>query len=177
MTEDRDLARAWRAILGELQVDLPRASFITFLEGTRALRREGDTLIVEGNRLNVEEANGRLRTLIERAAFRVFDEELCVLFLPKGSASAAAARDGHPARAGSVPGASAGPLVGNINRRFTFDRYLEAEGNRLAHQCCLDLLAGESAIPTPSCSTGGRAWARPTCCTRSPPAPLQRAGA
>ncbi|MGH2608700.1 MAG: DnaA ATPase domain-containing protein, partial [Tepidiformaceae bacterium] len=146
MTEDRDLARAWRAILGELQVELPRASFITFLEGSRALRREGGTLVVEGNRLNVEEANGRLRTLIERAAFHVLDEELQVLFVPRGSAEATANGDGHP---GNVPGATAGPLVGNVNRRFTFDRYLEAEGNRLAHQCCLDLLAGDSAIPTP----------------------------
>ncbi|MEX0782895.1 MAG: DnaA/Hda family protein [Dehalococcoidia bacterium] len=155
MTEPRDLARAWQAILGKLQFDLAPANYATFLDGTRALRLEGDTLVAEGNRGNVEEVNGRLRTLIERAAFKVFDEELRVLFVPKGSASATASADEHPARADSAPGDTAGPLVGNVNRRFTFDRHLPAAGNRVARQCCIDVIEGGS-LPTSSIVLYGR---------------------
>jgi chromosomal replication initiator protein len=150
MAEDRDLARAWHAILGRLRIDLAPATYVTFLEGTRALRREGSTLVVEGNRRNVEEVNSRLRTLIERATFGVFDEELRVLFVPQGGlATAAAGADGHPASADGAPGETAGPLVGNVNRWYTFDRYMPATGNQVARQCCLDVLSG-GFLPTTS---------------------------
>jgi chromosomal replication initiator protein len=155
MTEVRDLARAWQAVLGKLQLDLAPANYITFLEGTRALRLEGATLVVEGNRRNVEEVNGRLRTLIERAAYHVFEEELRVLFVPQGSAWAAASANEQQGRADSEAGGRAGPLVGNVNRWFTFDRHLPAAGNQVARQCCLDLLEG-GFLPTTSVVLYGR---------------------
>src|SRR5688572_21741248 len=164
MAEPRDLARAWQAVLGQLELDLARANYLTFLVGTRAIKLEGGTLIAEGNRRNVEEVNGRLRTIIERAEFKVCDEELRVHFVPQGAAPSTSGADAagssederHPARADGVPGAStAGALVGNVNRWYTFDRYLPALGNQVARQCCMDVLEG-GFLPTTSVVLYGR---------------------
>ncbi|MGH7754089.1 MAG: DnaA ATPase domain-containing protein, partial [Gemmatimonadales bacterium] len=38
------------------------------------------------------------------------------------------------------------PVMGVVNQRFTFDRYLPADGNRIARQCCLDVLGGSFSV-------------------------------
>ncbi len=149
MADDRELARAWQAVLGQLQIDLAPSSYTTFLVGTSAARRDGDTLLVEGNRLNVDQVNGAYNLMIERAAYRVFGEDLRVFFVPKGSAAAYAQGDEHPASADITPGPSAGPIVGVLDRSYTFERYIPADGNKLAMSACEQVLADVSYHANP----------------------------
>jgi chromosomal replication initiator protein len=148
MSDARDLARTWQAVLGHLEIVLPPANFKTYIEGSRALRLEDDELVVEAPRLSVDEVNGRLRTIIEQAAFKVAGRELSVLFVPRGAGAEAARADDHPATPYRLPGTAPGQVVGTINRGYTFDRYLPAEGNQIALTCCQSLLdEGRLGVP------------------------------
>lgn len=149
IADDRELARAWHSVLGQLQIDLVPSSYKTFLEGTRAIGRDGDTIVVEGNRLNVEQVNGTYNIMIERAVFRALGEDLRVHFVPKGSGAAYAGRDEHPASADIVPCGNAGPIVGVLNQSYTFERYIAADGNRLALGACERVLADVSCRANP----------------------------
>ncbi|MCK9518217.1 MAG: DnaA/Hda family protein [Dehalococcoidia bacterium] len=129
-----ELARMWQAVLGRLEFEVQPQAFSTFLKPTRALHFEGDTLVVQAARaFDVDTLNLRLLIVVQRAVFDVTGVEHPVQFVPP---AAIEANDrplpGHPAQSQIV--------IGALNANYTFDRYIRAEGNRLAHECCEALL-------------------------------------
>ncbi len=141
MSDQRDLARAWQAVLGRLELEVTTQNFTTWLKGTRALRLEGETLVVEARTsFNCDWLNQRLIVVVQRAVCEVTGAELRVLFVPKGATS-----DGDLMAAAAVPGpaARAMAVVGSLNCAYSFERYLPAEGNRLALEC-VNALVGET---------------------------------
>jgi chromosomal replication initiator protein len=142
MDDPRELARAWNAVLGRLELEVNTHNFNTWLRGTRALRCEADTLIVEARtELNCDWLNKRLVVVVERAVASVFAVQLAVLFVPQGSKQGEAPEPsiGEPEDERNERECR-GPIVGNVNRAFTFERYLEADGNRLAYESCASLI-------------------------------------
>ncbi|MBI2764404.1 MAG: ATP-binding protein [Chloroflexi bacterium] len=143
MSEARDLNRAWQAALGQLQVELQPHNYNTWLKGTRPLGFEGETVIVESTvALGLEWLNERLAFVVQRALSYAMDRDLRVRFVPRGtggvsSESAPGGPDEPPARPRPRT------VAGNLNCAYTFDRYVEAEGNRLAFRSCAGLLAGD----------------------------------
>lgn len=143
----RDLARAWQAILGRLQVELTPHNFDTWLSGTRALRLEGDRLVAEArSSFTCDWLNERLALVVCRAAAAILGDEMSVIFVPRGTpgAGTAGALDG-----GSGASTTAAPVAGHLNALYTFERYLPAEGNRLAFESCASLLDDGGARVSP----------------------------
>lgn len=144
MSDPRELARAWNAVLGRLELEVNTHNFNTWLRGTRALRCEGDTLIVEARtEFNCDWLNQRLAVVVERAVCSVFPVEFKVLFVPQGSRQEDA--PGVPSEdpdqnSTTERGQRGGSVVGNVNCSFTFERYLAADGNRLAYESCTSLV-------------------------------------
>ncbi len=139
MTDLRDLARSWQGVLGRLELEVSTHNFNTWLRGTRPLRLDGETLVVEArSAFNCDWLNQRLCVVVRRAMAHVFPEEVGVLFVPKG------ADDGPEARSEEGPRQQherpRGPVIGSLNSVYTVDRYLPTEGNRLALDCCRSLL-------------------------------------
>lgn len=140
----RELAFAWQAVLGRLQLEVTRHNFETWLRGTRALRIENETIIVQARRAgDCEWLNERLSLVVRRAVVEAVGEDFDVVFVAAGADEPGTAAD-RPAAHAQAPARS---IVGSINCAFTFERYLPAEGNRLALQCCAALVEeGEAPI-------------------------------
>lgn len=138
MSQQRDVSRAWQAVLGRLELEVTTQNFTTWLKGTKALRLEGETLVVEARTaFNCDWLNQRLIVVVQRAVYQVTGEEYRVLFVPKGAASE---DDLSPTPAAPEPAARARAVVGSLNCSYTFERYVPAEGNRLALECATALI-------------------------------------
>jgi len=138
MTDHRELARTWNAVLGRLELEVNTHNFNTWLRGTRALRFEGDTLVVEARTaFSCDWLNQRLSVVVQRAAGHVFGGEPRVLFIPLGSAAAPVNDSVAPP---APPVARGATVIGNVNCEYTFERYLAGDGNRLAYESCTSLV-------------------------------------
>lgn len=142
MSDPRDASRAWQAVLGRLELEVTSQNFTTWLKGTKALRLEGEALVVEARTaFNCDWLNQRLIVVVQRAVYQVIGQELRVLFVPKGAAS-----DGElMAAPDAEPVARTRAVFGSLNCSYSFERYVAAEGNRLALECVTSLV-GESDL-------------------------------
>jgi DNA-binding Lrp family transcriptional regulator len=74
--------RLWERVLGELQLELTRATFDTWLRPTRAVGREEGVLVVQVASVYAREwLESRLQGMVERALERVAGEPLRVRFV------------------------------------------------------------------------------------------------
>jgi chromosomal replication initiator protein len=147
LDDPRSLARAWQAILGRLEFEVSTHNFATWLRGTRALRLEHDTLVVQAAAsYGCDWLNQRLVTVVERATEDMTGRPLRVVFVPRGQLEAEAEPAEAARRSAAAPAPPTAPaVVGSLNTAFTFDRYVPGEGNFLAHRACAALFDDEGA--------------------------------
>ena len=132
---------SWNAVLGELQLEVTRPSYETWLKDTVGLRRNGNELLVGvDNPFAVEMLEGQMYSTITRAVQRVVGRATEVRFTTdptastlagdvsrNGSAPAAATEESTPALAASTKGRSV------LNPKFTFSSFVVGDSNDLAH--------------------------------------------
>jgi chromosomal replication initiator protein len=145
---DHSLASAqklWQAVLGELQLQMTRATFDTWLRGSRVIACEENTLTVYvRHAYAVDWLQNRLLPVIKRTLQRhagpgvnvVFtarepeQEENLVLVpetVPEGETTP---RSGRPSVTNGRPSST-------LNSRYTFDTFVVGANNRLAHAASL----------------------------------------
>lgn len=146
-TPQRDLSWDWRTVLGHLEVELPAAAYDTWLDGSRAIGiDEGTLLVAPRSAFLCDWLNERMARTVERTIAEVLKEELAVRFVwPSALPGEATPRCSG---SGDITSTRA-PLVGSVNARFTFERYLQAEGNEFAYQACARLLDPGALPMTP----------------------------
>lgn len=72
----------WQTAYGELQLQLPRETFNTWLRNARLVDQEGDTYIVGVDNLHAREwLDTRLRDVVVKALRRIADKEIAVEFV------------------------------------------------------------------------------------------------
>jgi len=146
MSDARELARLWQAVLGRLELDLLPHTFDTWLRHTRAFYVENDTIVVEAARaFDVEHLRDRLAIVVQQAVYDIAGPNIGVEFIPP----AKGAQWAGPTAAAPVAAQRRGQLIGAINQRFTFSSYLPASGNRLAYECARGLLDDGANQPSP----------------------------
>lgn len=128
-------------MLGRLRVDMNPRNFEAWLDGSRAVRLDGDLLIVEArSAFMCDWLNERMIVVVEKAVAKIFKRELRVRFVAKGSGDEAGAYVPEPGPSCPSSARGSGHLIGSLNSQYTFERYLPAEGNRLAFETCSALL-------------------------------------
>ena len=144
LPQSRELARAWRAVLGRLELEVSGPNFETWLADTRALSRSGIELVVEASSsFRADWLNDNLLTIVDRCAAAIVGEGISVRFVAPGTNEA-----GHRPETAAVETASTAPeTIGKVDRALTLARYFRADGNALAILSCLNLIdAPETAI-------------------------------
>ena len=139
MTDPLLLGRAWRSVLGRLDID-PSAGDTFALRGTRILRFEGRVAVIEARSASsCEWMASRLKEPIRAAIVATFNEELQVQFVPPQPAGSVEALWGaveteplKPTNASNV----------RTNCAFTFERYITSNANQVAFESCKSLLGG-----------------------------------
>jgi len=148
--EEMDPRTAWSAVLGDLQLQLPRPTFDTWLKSTSYCSYEdGEFIISTPNPYAVEWLQNRLRRTITTTAARIMERTVSVRFIVRPEITSpedeALFKEDEPLFTGSpnfegnssrVPPdslKSGPPLNSSGNPRYTFDTFIVGNGNRMAH--------------------------------------------
>ncbi|MBI4760498.1 MAG: chromosomal replication initiator protein DnaA [Chloroflexota bacterium] len=138
--------QAWQSVLGQLQMEMPRASFDTWVRDTKPVSYQDGTLIISVRNAYARDwLETRLAGTINRLLAGIFNSNVDVHFVVRGSET-----DGMTEEtAVSAPEFSLQPSAGageayegpvrasNLNPRYLFDTFVVGSGNRLAHAACL----------------------------------------
>ena len=137
---ERDPRKLWEAALGDLQVQVARPSYDTFLKQTVGIGMDGECLLVSAPTAFVAEYLGKwMRGAVQRALERVSRSRLDVRFaVSAANAPRAATGRGGPPEAAEVGRAPAPRVVGPgaaqlpLDPRYVFDRFTVGASNQLA---------------------------------------------
>ncbi len=128
--------QAWQSVLSELQLEMPKASFDTWLGRTRTLAYEDGTLTVGVPNAYVRDwLESRLASTVSRLLVGIFNTNAAVSFVvAPAEEPELVEKESEPAQ----PAQLAAPLVSHssLNPRYTFESFVVGSGNRLAHAAC-----------------------------------------
>jgi chromosomal replication initiator protein len=146
-----DAERTWEAALGQLQMELPRATFDTWVRDAELLSYEDGAFI-----LGVQNAyardwldqrlKGTFADVLSRLAGRTV--EVRFVLWPGEAVEEAAAL---PIEASPTPR----PAPANLNSRYTFDSFVVGPANRLAHAAALAVAENPARAYNPLFLYGG----------------------
>ena len=136
--------KLWQAALGELQLQMTRATFDTWLRGSRVISCEGCTYTVHvRHAYAVAWLQNRLLPLIRRTLQRHAGPDVDVVFTDRTPDS----EDNLVLVPETVPEEKSSPQIkkasrtngrpsGVLNPAYTFDSFIVGTSNRLAHAAC-----------------------------------------
>jgi len=125
-----DAHRLWDAALGQLQVEIPRAAFDTWVYGAELLTYEDGTFIVGvQNAFARDWLQDRLHPTIRRVLSGISGRTVDVRFVVAHDEPSLE----EPTIALEIPQPSSSNLTCYLNSRYTFDNFVVGPSNRLAH--------------------------------------------
>ncbi len=128
--------QAWQPVLTQLQMEMPKASFDTWVRGTRPLTYENGILTVAVRNAYARDwLESRLSSTISRLLVGVLNSSVAVNFVVAPEGEGEVIENELPA---PVPVESSEPNNRNssLNPRYTFETFVVGSGNRLAHAAC-----------------------------------------
>jgi len=133
-----DAVHAWQSALGQLQMEMPRASFDTWVRDTNLVAYEdGLFTIGVGNAYARDWLENRLSSTATRMLVGIMNRDVDLRFVVHGAGSAQPEAEPEPA---AVIEAEAEPLPSprlqksaSLNTRYTFENFVVGPNNRLAH--------------------------------------------
>jgi chromosomal replication initiator protein len=132
-TRTRTPQDIWETALGELQVQVSRANYRTWLSKTTGLSYQDSKFVVSvPNTFAAEYLEKNQRSLIEKALHGLTAPDVQVLFQVNGKSLARAPKDSESAE----PSA---PTSTRLNPDYAFDSFIEGSGNRLARAAALSV--------------------------------------
>ncbi len=148
--------QAWQSVLGQLQMEMPRASFDTWVRDTRPISYLDGTLTIGVRNAYARDwLESRLASTVSRLLVGIMNASVAVDFVVNGNELEPMADEATALRNQTEPSvglrtdhdyASQGrPVEGyeqpvrhsTMNPRYVFDTYVVGSGNRLAHAACL----------------------------------------
>ena len=147
----------WQAALGELQLQMTKATFDTWVKQTYVVAYEDGTFVIGvQNGYAKDWLENRLRGTIQRTLTRILDRSVEVSFVVQSPASPSK----EPVVLQSPDSASSarsrnGQLSFALNPRYTFDQFIVGSSNRLAHAASLAVAESPAYAYNPLFLYGG----------------------
>ena len=149
--------KIWLAALGQLQLEIPRPNYETWLKPTIPSSLENDTLIISTpSPFAAEMLEKRLSGTIHRAVSRVAGRELTVEFTVQGSASPATLKKQQQTISENVKsqtikqnGTIDYAQSYSLKNSFTFDTFIVGPSNRLAQAAAIKITEAPGRIYNP----------------------------
>ena len=128
-----DAARAWQTVLGQLQMEMPRASYDTWVRDTRPMSyKDGLMTVGVRNAYARDWLESRLSSTVSRLLVGIMNRVVNVDFVVSQTETAAIAKD-TPLDEDESESLAIQPANSSLNPRYTFDNFVVGSGNRLAH--------------------------------------------
>ncbi|MDD5486784.1 MAG: chromosomal replication initiator protein DnaA [Dehalococcoidales bacterium] len=139
----------WQAALGELELQMTRPNFNTWLKGTTGLSfNEGIFTIGAPSTFVAEYLETSQYSLIERTVMRLASRDVKIRFQVTGPGAEKTSTAGN--------GASPDTTVHHrFNPRYTFESFVTGSGNQLAHAAALSISKGPGQLYNPLFLYGG----------------------
>lgn len=143
-----NVEQAWQSVLGQLQMEMPRASFDTWLRDTRPLSYQNGTLTIGVRNAYARDwLESRLASTVSRLLVGIMNASVAVNFIVNGNDLEPVVEEApHPVSSPETFEASQDwqsaaydqPVrSSNMNPRYLFETFVVGSGNRLAHAACL----------------------------------------
>ena len=144
-TTDTHPRQLWEAALGNLQMEVERQNYETWLKDTTGLARApGEFIVGVPDAFVAEMLEQRMYTLIAQTLESVVGEEVEVRFTVESAypSDADAYANGSNGASASAPAPMAAAPARNgystaLNQRYTFDNFVVGKSNELAHAAAL----------------------------------------
>ncbi|HEY6074253.1 MAG TPA: chromosomal replication initiator protein DnaA, partial [Anaerolineales bacterium] len=130
---------AWQSVLGQLQMEMPRASFDTWVRDTRPLSYERGILTIGVRNAYARDwLESRLSSTVSRLLIGILNSNVAVDFIVSQSNESASAASSSEPETDSFESNAGEPPARNstLNTRYTFESFVVGSGNRLAHAAC-----------------------------------------
>ncbi len=129
--------QAWQSVLGQLQMEMPKASFDTWVRDTQPLSYESGTLTVGVRNAYARDwLENRLTSTVDRLLVGILNLNASVDFVVMNEDKIESPETGTT---GNVSGDADELPARNstLNSRYTFETFVVGAGNRLAHAACM----------------------------------------
>ncbi len=145
----RDAEKVWNAALGELELQMTRATFNTWIKPTTAVAWDGETFVIGAPNGYIKDwLENRLHVPIERTLSGILGQRVVVQFIVWSEEQGLNGPEELPLlKTSAVPPHRAEPLNadrvarGNgympLNPRYTFETFVVGSSNRLAHAAAM----------------------------------------
>jgi chromosomal replication initiator protein len=136
LEEEMDAEKAWQSALGQLQMEMPKASFNTWVRDTQIFSYD-DGLFTIGvrNAYARDWLESRLSSTVTRLLMGIMNRTVDVAFVVNASGNGETVSE--PAAAEEIPGVALNISQGlrsvTLNPRYTFENFIVGPNNRLAH--------------------------------------------
>ena len=125
---ERPASEIWEAALGELQIQITKSNYRTWLEKTVGVSFDADKFIIGvPNTFIAEYLDKNQRSLIEKTLIGLTRPDITIQFQVNGKHHLHAGQDGN------VNGASLNVTAPRFNAKYTFDSFVVSDCNRLAY--------------------------------------------
>jgi chromosomal replication initiator protein len=132
--------QAWQSVLGQLQMEMPRASFDTWVRDTKPVSYQDGTLTIGVRNAYARDwLESRLASTVSRLLVGIMNASVAVNFIVNGNDPETVLEE-TPLSSGQTESVSSYDSPGrpsNMNPRYLFDTFVVGSGNRLAHAACL----------------------------------------
>lgn len=150
-----NVEQAWQSVLGQLQMEMPRASFETWVRDTKPVSYQDGTLTIGVRNAYARDwLESRLASTVSRLLVGIMNASVAVNFIvngndldpvveetphPSGQRESSLRRQTDSIEADPRSGAMDDPPArpSNLNPRYLFETFVVGSGNRLAHAACL----------------------------------------
>jgi chromosomal replication initiator protein len=138
--------QAWQSVLGQLQMEMPRASFDTWVRDTRPISYQDGTLTVGVRNAYARDwLESRLASTVSRLLVGIMRGSVNVDFVVHGNEPETVVEEAplpqpepfDHTQGGSVEAYEQPSRPSPMNPRYTFETFVVGSGNRLAHAACL----------------------------------------
>ena len=133
-----NVEQAWQSVLGQLQMEMPRASFDTWVRDTRPIKYEQGLLTVSVRNAYARDwLESRLASTVSRLLISLMDSNVAVNFVVSQSIDEELSQTIEAIEHTEEDSAALVQRNLTLNSRYTFENYVVGSGNRLAHAACL----------------------------------------
>jgi chromosomal replication initiator protein len=138
--------QAWQSVLGQLQMEMPRASFDTWVRDTKPVSYQDGTLTIGVRNAYARDwLENRLSSTVSRLLVGIMNASVAVNFIVNGNETEILMDETPPSQVESSAAARERSLAAydpparssNMNPRYLFESFVVGSGNRLAHAACL----------------------------------------
>ena len=126
-----DAQQAWQAALGQFQMDMPKASYDTWVRDSRFISHKENTITIGVNNAYARDwLESRLKTTAERLLASILGCTQSLVFVVNSGEEPC--KEGEQTTPNIFPDSISRPVQKNFNSRYTFESFVVGPNSRLA---------------------------------------------